>query len=197
MRALSLLICLVFSLCFAAADVIECDNGDRYNGKVLSMDETKVKLQNEITGTLTIPRNRIVSISFRAAPAPGIGKPVGQAATNGPALNAHGGLKVDAATVERVQGEYLAGASPEATQLFQQMVQGLSTGQLNLGDIRAKAATTLRELREMQKELGDEDAGALLDTYGAILENFLRQVPATTNAARPTTPPPVVQDEKE
>lgn len=196
MRAIILLLALSCAIRFAVADVIECDNGDRYNGKVLSMDETKVKLQNDITGMLTIPRSRIVSISFRAAGAPvAAGKPLPRSGTNGAPAKA-GGLQIDAATVERVQNEYLAGASPEATQLFQEMVQGLSTGQLNLGDIRAKAATTLQELRAMQKELGDEDAGALLDTYGAILENFLRQMPATNTAPRATAPP-VVQDADE
>ena len=196
MRAIILLLALACSTSFAVADIIECDNGDRYNGKVLSMDETKVKLQNDITGTLTIPRSRIVSISFRAAGSPAVaGKTVPRASTNGLPGKADG-LQVDAATVERVQNEYLAGASPEATQLYQEMVRGLSTGQLNLGDIRAKAATTLQELRAMQKELGDEDAGALLDTYGAILENFIRQVPAT-NTAPKATPPPVVQDTEE
>ena len=64
MKARILLLGLFASIQFLCADVIECDNGDRYNGKVLSMDEKSVTMQNAITGKLTIPRARIVSIGF-------------------------------------------------------------------------------------------------------------------------------------
>ena len=189
MRGMNLLLVLA-SAFLARADVIECDNGDRYNGKVLSMDERQVKLQNEITGTLTIPRSRIVSINFRAA----------QQATRLPAASTNrapsrlpgqkGTLPIDDASIEQVQRELLSTADPAANQMFQEMVRGLQTGQLNLGDIRVKAQETLKELRALQEGLGDEEAAGLLNSYAAILENFVGKTPPVTNppAVRPAPP---------
>lgn len=179
---------------FSRADLIECDNGDRYNGKVLSMDEKVVKLQNAITGTLTIPRNRIVGISFRPVQA----QPVTRASTNGAAIDPNK-VKIDAASIDRVQNEFLATATPEANQMFQEMIRGLQSGQLNLGDIRAQAETTLRELKEAQKELGDDDLGGLLSSYGAILESFIKQTPSGTRAPaiKPAQPQQKLQSTEE
>src|SRR6185369_16259067 len=52
------------------SDVVECQNGDRYNGKVLTVDEKTVKLTNEITGVLNIPRAKVAMISFGNAKSP-------------------------------------------------------------------------------------------------------------------------------
>ncbi|HEX7860073.1 MAG TPA: hypothetical protein VF773_07105 [Verrucomicrobiae bacterium] len=199
MKARILLLGLFASIQFLCADVIECDNGDRYNGKVLSMDEKSVILQNAITGKLTIPRARIVSIGFGD-------KPIAQATR--PATNAipvipqrPGAVQFDPNTVQKIQQEYLATATPEAQQMFNQMIQGFASGQMNVADLQSKARSTLQELRQAQKELGDDEMAGLLDSYGAILENFLRAAPATTaNQSLPrTTPtlptPPVTDDE--
>lgn len=167
------------------ADVIECDNGDRYNGKVLSMDAKEVKLQNEIAGTLTIPRSRIVGIQLRpalaapAAPAAAAQRPV--ANVQAPAVNATK-LQFDPAAIERVQNEYLATATPEANQMFQEMLRGVQSGQKNMGDLRAQAASTLQELRAAQKEFGEDALGGILETYGEVLESFLRQTTPGTRA---------------
>src|SRR5688572_3140685 len=196
MKARILLLGLFASIQFLCADVIECDNGDRYNGKVLAMDEKSVTLQNAITGKLTIPRARIVSIGFGD-------KPVAQAqplpatkATNAtPAIpQTPGSLQFDAKALEKVQQEYLTGATPEAQQMFNQMVQGLANGQLNVADLQSKARTTLQELRQMQQELGDEEIAGLLDSYGAILEGFVRSAPQATNRApRAVRPAPPIE----
>ncbi|MBN9692357.1 MAG: hypothetical protein J0M24_19080 [Verrucomicrobia bacterium] len=175
-----LLLALTAAVSLVQADVIECDNGDRYNGKVLSMDDKVVTLQNDITGTLTIPRGRIVGIQLRPA-AP---KPAPRAATNGATLGTNK-LQFDAAAIERIQNEYLATATPEANQLFQQMLSGVQSGQMNLGDVRNQAATTLKELRAAQKEFGDDALGGILETYGEVLESFLQQ---TAPGSRPQTP---------
>lgn len=169
------------------ADMIQCDNGDRYHGKILSMDETTVMLRNEITGTLSIPRHRIVSISFRepavqAQPSSSTGTNSASALTR--ALS-------DAEAVRKVQNEWLATATPEANQMFNQMVDGLMSGQLNVADLKVKASETLQELRKLQAELGDDETAGLLNSYGAILENFLKQPAPATNRVPPqvTTPP--------
>ena len=171
---------LVFPATFPRADVIECDNGDRYHGKVLSMDDKQVTLQNEITGRLQIPRARIVTLSFRertAAPAP-----ARIVATNSPPIRP-GAIQMDQSAIQKVQNEMLAGATPEANQMFNEMVQALMSGQMDVSEVRNKAQTTLQELRSLQKELGDDETAALLNSYGAILENFLKQAPARPNTA--------------
>jgi hypothetical protein len=189
MRAILVLL-LVAALQVGHADIIECDNGDRYHGKVLSMDEKTVRLQNDVTGTLTIPRARIVGISFRPAQAKAASKG-STISTNAPVVDPNK-VKFDSSSIDRIQNEYLATATPEANQMFQEMIRGLQTGQLNLGDIRAQAETTLKELQEAQKELGDEDLGGLLSSYGAILESFLKQAPPGTRvpAVKPGQPQP-------
>lgn len=187
MRGFNLLL-LAGSVLLARPDVIECDNGDRYNGKVLSMDEQQVKLQNEITGTLTIPRSRIVSISFRPAPKAG---QLSGSSTNGAALRPpgqRGALDFDGAAVEQVQRELLSTANPEANRMFQEMVRGLQAGQLNIGDIRAQAQQSLKQLRELQEGLGDDEAAGLLESYASILENFVRQAPTNPPPVRPVPP---------
>lgn len=185
-------ICLVSCLlALARADVIECDNGDRYNGKVLSMDEQQVKLQNDIAGTLTIPRNRIVSISFRPLQKTALRTAGSTNSLAGRSAAVPGrGLQIDDGSIEKVQQELLSTANPEANQMFQEMVRGLQSGQLNLGDIRSKAQDTLKELRKLQGELGDDETAGLLDSYATILESFVRQAPAATNrpAPRPSAP---------
>src|ERR1043166_8332516 len=56
------------NLFLSRGDLVECINGDRYNGKVVSVDESSVKVQSEITGVLTLPRAKVSSIHFGASP---------------------------------------------------------------------------------------------------------------------------------
>lgn len=190
MRAVFILAGLFFFVSFSQADVVECDNGDVYHGKVLSMDEKQVTLQNEIAGTLKIPRQRIVSLSFREKAAPAAPR---AAAARLPGTNAvvrPGAIQFDAAAVQKVQNEMLAGATPEAQQMFNDMVQGLASGKLNVADIQRQAQSTLKELRSMQSEFGDDETADLLNSYAAILESFVRQAPPQS-AARPNIAPKV------
>lgn len=177
---------LILSFSWLRGDVIECDNGDCYNGKVLSLDEKKVSLQNEIAGTLTIPRSRIVSISFRDKPV--AQKPAILGSATNRAAPRPGAMQIDPGAVQKVQNELLSTANPEANQMFNEMVQGLMSGQMNMADIRKKAQTTLQELRVLQKELGDDETADLLNTYGAILEGFVNQAPGRTNVIVPNAP---------
>ena len=144
------------------------------------MDDKKVTLQNEVTGTLQIPRARIVTLSFREKTAMPV--PVRGVATNGTAIRP-GAIQLDQNAIQKVQNELLAGATPEANQMFNEMIQGLRSGQLDMADIRNKAQSTLQELRSLQKELGDDETADLLNSYGAILEGFLKQGPARPNTA--------------
>jgi hypothetical protein len=194
MKAFLSLALLVFFSTLGRADIIECDNGDRYHGKVLSMDEQKVVLKNDIAGTLQIPRARIVTLSFRdKAVAPAAAR---VASTNSAVLRP-GAVSFDQNAVQKVQNEMLAGATPEANQMFNEMVQGLMSGQMDVTDIRRKAQSTLQELRSLQKELGDDETAALLNSYGAVLESFLKQAPARPSAApaKPTAVPVQIDEE--
>ena len=175
MRRIALVgFCLVSVL--ARGDVIECENGDRYNGKVLLVDEQVVRVQNEITGALVIPRAKVVSITFGAA------RPKAAAAKT----NA-----VSAATaVEQVQNQFLGDATPEATQMYQEMVRDLLSGKLGVNEVRVKAQGTLKELNDLKADLGDDDAAALLGSYAAILQNFLDAGAASTNALPKVAPKP-------
>jgi len=181
-------IVLGFLLFFDGAlrsDIVECDNGDRYNGKVLLVDEQNVKVQNEIAGILNIPRSKVAVITFGPAHAQKLG--VLSAPSNSTALTLP---SFDPASVQQVQDQFLSEANPEAKQMFQDMVRGLMSGKLNPSDIRGQAQSTLDELKQLQKELGDDDAAALLGSYASILENFVKQAPARTNTL-PVPAPPV------
>ena len=176
MRGKIILCALIGAARLAAGDVVQCANGDRYTGKVLLVNETDVRLLNEIQGAMTIPRAKVLSIAFGAI--------AGQ--TNAAAPPAESALKIDPAAVEKVQQEFLGTANPEANQMFQEMVRGLASGKLNVGDIRAQALSTLNEVRELQKELGDDDTAGLLNSYVSILESFVKQ--GGTNTAPPKAP---------
>lgn len=188
MRAVLILAGLVFLVPFIKSDVIECDNGDRYHGRVVSMDEKQVTLTNEIAGTLKIPRQRIVSLSFRDKAAPAVAAVPRFTGTNS-AAGRPGAVQFDAAAVAKVQNELLSGASPEANQMFNEMVQGLASGNMNVADIQRQARSALQELRNMQGDAGNDETAELLNSYGAILESFLKAPPpqntVRTNAVLP------------
>lgn len=188
MRAVFILAGLIFFISLTRADVVECDNGDRYHGKVLSMDEKQVTLQNEIAGTLKIPRQKIVSLSFREKPV--VPASIPRVGGTNTAVRP-GAVKFDAAAVQKVQNEMLAGATPEAQQMYQEMVQGLANGKLNMADIQRQAQSALKELRSMQGEFGNDETAELLNSYAAILESFVRQAPPQ-NVARPNAVLPKV-----
>lgn len=165
----------VVIVCAARADVVVFENGDRLSGKVLTLSETELKLQNEIQGTVTLPREKIASIHLKEARVAGPG--LGTIPNAGNVLKQLESGSDTSRAIEQVQNELLAGASPEAQQMYRDMVRDLMSGKLQLGDIRAQAETTLKELRELEKELGDDGTSELLGSYAAILENFLKAAP--------------------
>lgn len=180
---------LLLPLCLLAlvrADLVECENGDRFSGQVLTVDETQVKLQNEVAGVLTIPRGKVSTITFGAKkPAPRAAAPGAPAPLSTNLASPAKPFQFDASAVEQVQNQFLGDAGPEATQMFQEMIRGLMSGKLDLGDIRAKAQTSLQELKSLQKDLGDDAAADLLNGYAGILENFIKQAPAPASTNKP------------
>jgi hypothetical protein len=185
----------------AAADVVEMQNGDRYVGTVVSMGSEKLILQGDVLGRLELPRNQVALIGLGPNAATNLARlsapakplaPQAAAGTNaGPDLSKmFRQLGLSTNLIQQVQRQFLSDAGPEAKEKFNELLSGLSTGKLNLNDIRAQAQSAAEQVRALKKELG-EDAGWTLDAYLGILDHFLKEnAPsgAATNAPAPASP---------
>lgn len=170
------------ALChFAAqADTLNLINGDRFVGAVQLVNESEVQIKSDVVGLLKIPRDKVASIYF------GTNKPpIDLSFTRQPEPLKE---KIDSKAVDQVQKEFLATATPEANAMFTDLVQGLSSGRISINDIRKQAADALKELRDLQGEIGEEADNPLLDGYVGILEKFIRAGGATTNQPAAKTP---------
>ena len=81
----------------------------------------------------------------------------------------------------------LAG-SPEAADKYDQMVNGLLSGQLNLSDVRREAQSSAEQLRELKRELGP-DAGDSFDAYLKVLDAFINETANAPAGAAPASQP--------
>jgi hypothetical protein len=187
------------SLILTRADLVECINGDHYNGKVMTVDESFVKLQSEITGVLTLPREKVSSIHFGAQPKgiPTVGKTnriaapgeILQRVEKEPGATAgESKSSIDPKAIQQVENEFLAGATPEAQAMFRDTVQGFMSGKLSLQDLRGQASSALKQLQDLEKDLGEDDATSLLGGYAGILEIFLKET--SPKEAPPSGPTP-------
>jgi len=194
------------------ADQVEMQNGDRYVGKVLSLNGDTLVLQNEVLGTVRLPRGKVATISLGAPGGVTISaKP--QRATNtlaqAPELaGTNAAFDLSAAfrqlgantnLIRQVQTQFLSGAGPEANAKFNELMSGLMSGTLNMNDLRAQAKATANQARAARHELGDE-AGAAIDGYLAILDSFLKETEslgtAATNApVKSPKPNPLLEQE--
>jgi hypothetical protein len=182
------------------ADQVEMQNGDRFSGKVLSVSADSVVLQSETLGKITVARKKVASLAFGTnaiASAVASNIPRVLATTNfssaavlmapaptnmdlSAALN-HPGM--DTNFIRQIRDQMLGG-NPAAAGKFDEMVGGLMSGSLNMGDLRREAKTAADQIRELKHELGPE-AGDALDGYLAELNNFLNETAAeSTNAVR-------------
>jgi hypothetical protein len=171
------------ALMFAAAafaDQIEMHNGDRYVGRVLSMSTNEVMMQNEVLGTVKLPRSKIARVTVGDAAADTAQKPPG--VTNSPLRTAASSLKANSNVVQQVQEQYLAEASPEAKAKYNQLAGGLLSGKLSVNDIRVEAKSAAEQLRKLKADLGN-DAGEEVDGYLAILESFLSETKSSGDSA--------------
>jgi len=181
------------------ADVLEMQNGDRYSGKVISVSPATVVLTNEVLGQITLPRGRVASLSIgtnTAVPkaAVALAQPVSTnlSAVTAPAVVANTNTDLSAAFrqlgantnfVGQIRQQMLAG-NPEAVSKYNELVNGLLSGRLSMGDIRQQAQSAAAQLREMKRELGPETDEAL-DGYLQILDSFIKE---TANEPADTTP---------
>jgi hypothetical protein len=201
------LFALCCSLSVAHADLIEMQNGDRYAGKLVGVNDTNITWRSDILGEMQLPRAKISAITFgeKAQTA----KPVAAATVQPPSarktqpqdpLTQIRDVGIDPQAIKQVQEQILGSASPEATKQFNDMVAGLATGSLNLKDIRAQAQNSVRELEAAKQELG-EDFGMALDGYLGILQRFLSETAQPSKPAVrslvPTQPPPKVSSDED
>jgi hypothetical protein len=159
------------------ADILNLSNGDRYVGDIELVNTREVHLKSEVVGILKVPREKVASIFF------GTNQPSIKVTATAPAPSAF-----DEKSIEQVQKEFLSTANPEANQMFTDLVQGLASGKISVNDIRKQASDTLKELRELQAEGGEDDDNAILSSYVSILEKFIKE--GSTNRTRAIPPKP-------
>ncbi len=181
------------------ADVLEMQNGDRYSGKVVSVSPDTVILNSQVLGKITVPRNKVVSLSFgtNAIASQATGHPAPAVSTNIPTATAPAALantNVDLSAafrqlgantnfVGQIRQQMLAG-NPEAARKYDEMVSGLLSGQLNVSDVRRQAQAAAAQLRELKRQLGPE-ADESLDGYLQVLDSFITE---TANEPANTAP---------
>ena len=164
-------------------DQIEMVNGDRFTGKVVGISDQDVRVDSEITGPIRLPRDKVSVIWFQ--PKPSLAAITNQAKAVLPGTVSAKG-NIDPRAVEQVQQEFLANATPEATAMFNKMIKGYMTGSLSVQDIRGEAQKAMKEMKNLQQELGEE-AGGLFEGYFGILEKFLQETEPKPGAT-PKTP---------
>jgi hypothetical protein len=181
------------------ADQVEMLNGDRYAGKVLSMTAESVVLQSDVLGKLTLSRSKVASVNLGATAAPAAKTPVVAPTTNqavavlpattnaspevGEALR-H--LGADTNFVEQIRRQFLADAGPEANSKYDELVGGLMSGKLDMNSLRAEAKAAADKIRALKQQGGD--VGDSLNSYLAILDNFVNQTAAPPSPAPSAAP---------
>jgi len=191
----------------SAADVIQMQNGDRYAGKILSMDGEAVVMQSDVLGKISLPRAKVATLNLGSAPAAPVApiavvpkaSPVAGTnslasaavvVTNGSADLASAFRKAGTTqpTVKAIREQYLVDAGPEANAKFDELLGGVMSGKVSINDLRAQAKTAADQLRGFKRELGEE-AGSEVDGYLAVLDHFLQETGSVTNSVTATRKP--------
>jgi hypothetical protein len=190
------------------ADLLELTNGDHYSGTVIALTKTNLEFQSEIQGVVKIPRDKVAKITLRestpkpvasvtvtpqpspapiAAPSsPAAAKPATQTDTVIQQMRRQG---VDPNLMSQIQEQVFGKSSPEASRMFNDMVNGLMSGSLNVGSIRSQARNAIKDIQSAKKDLGgDAGISELLDGYADILQKFLQET-GTTDPEAPAAKP--------
>lgn len=177
------------------ADQVVMQNGDQYNGRILSVSPTNVVLQSENLGVVNLTRGKVASLSMglSAVTNSPMAVPVKKtsAPTELPAVLRQ--MANQSNLINQVRSRFLATAGPEANQKFDQLLGDLGSGKLSLADLRAQAKSAAAQLRELE-QAGGEDASGMMGLYLSVLDNFLAEsesetvTPAATTNAAPRKP---------
>lgn len=190
----------VFSVS-AAADQVTLRNGDILNGKVLAMTTNTLTLQDDSLGCLILSRARVSNIAFgtvaRTTALPALADTVTVPANPSPNSNSQADsaafsdlraisqeIREHSNLVQEVEAQVMgSSASPAAMNKFNDILDELSSGQMDMNGLRAQAQSAADQLQEYKKEMGP-DAGEEINAYLSILNGFLRET-ASTNSATP------------
>jgi hypothetical protein len=169
-----LVILLLVPLSPIRADQVELLNGDHYSGAVLSMSSDTVVVQSEVLGQIKLPRSKVSTITLGSA----ANRPATK--TNSPAtpsLDSSGALRqlgMHTNLVQQIRKEFLSDVGPEANGKFDDLLDQLMTGKLDVNGLRAQARSAADQIRAMKKDGGGDPSG-ILDTYLGILDNFVAE----------------------
>ena len=130
------------------ADHLEMQNGDHYNGKVISMTADTVVLQSDVLGKITLPRGKVANINLgaNAAAAPVVRSTNHVKAASLTLTNAdpdittalrHLGANTN--FIEQSANSFLSDAGPEANHKYDDLVAGLMNGKFDMESLRARS----------------------------------------------------------
>jgi hypothetical protein len=185
----------VLGVSLSTADQVTLGNGDILNGKVITVTTNSLVIQDDTLGTLTLARAKISNVTFGAATAAARSLAMPKIVQKKPEADFEANSNSDLAAIAReirehsnlvqhVEAQILgSSASPEAASKFNELLDELSSGQLDMNGLRAQAQSAADQLRDYKKEMGS-DAGEEVNAYLAILNGFLRET-APTNSAAP------------
>jgi len=194
-KSIGVITFLFVLMCFHAplslADQVVMQNGDVLNGKVLAMTTNTLVLQDDSLGDLSVPRAKVSRISFATPPSISLTNGVEMNLQPAPATNSVSDLQAmfrdiheHSNLVQEVEAQVLgSSASPQAVGKFNELLDGLSAGKIDMNGLRAEAQSAADQLQEYKKEMGS-DAGEEVDGYLYILNNFLKET-STTNGVSP------------
>jgi hypothetical protein len=197
---------LCLSSSYARADSVELVNGDVINGKVVSLDDRELRLTSDIHGELSIRRDKVAAIALgerKLTRSIGAGAASGRASTSvavpvapGSAEDVVRQLRAQGLNVDQVgdlQKQLPLLKEPAVKKYFDDTVQGLIKGDINVGDVRKEAVRVREEYRKTAKSLGPEGEKALeqaLGGYLQVLDKFIRETePKKEEAAQQPTGP--------
>ena len=196
-RAAVLVVVLLIAALPVAADSVRLANGDLLNGRVLSLDDTQLRLESDTLGQINIPRAKVVSITLGDS-VPAVTGTAPKAGSLPPAIGPEGVLKqlqvtgVNPKDLGEIQKMFPLLATPEASTYFNNTLKGLLGGGMSVGDIRKDAIRARDELKKATKGLGP-DVEAAMAPYLTILEKFINETQPSPPSAKPRKAEPPVQ----
>jgi ABC-type amino acid transport substrate-binding protein len=176
-------------------------NGDILNGKVLTVTTNILVLQDDNIGTLTLERAKVSNVTFGVVMQKAVipitsvtntlSMPQSAESQTNSLSDLQGmfrGIRDQSNLVQQVEAQVLgSSASPEAVNKFNELLDGLSTGKIDMNDLRAQAQSAANQLQEYKKQMGP-DAGEEVDGYLAVLNNFLQETAQPNSATNSPTP---------